>query len=154
MRNMNKFEWKKSLELLDCGYTSAIQKKREFILDEVNKREVPMLCRLAGGHLFFGCGCVQHQGCWTFAMFSSLILVDSMWLPVPMEVSFRYNQLNQRIWVTKVWHALSNVFARCGYPAVNASYYDLSYHPASSNKDCKLYKNSRAVKCYNCDSCK
>ncbi|KAG6788348.1 hypothetical protein POTOM_004413 [Populus tomentosa] len=43
---------------------------------------------------------------------------------------------------------------RCGYPAVNASYYDLSFHPISSNKDCKLYKNSRATKCYNCDSCK
>ncbi|GAY55254.1 hypothetical protein CUMW_163010 [Citrus unshiu] len=41
----------------------------------------------------------------------------------------------------------------CGYPVVNASYYDLSFHPTSSNKDCKLYKNSRAVKCYNCDSC-
>lgn len=44
--------------------------------------------------------------------------------------------------------------SECGYPAVNASYYDLSYHPISSHKDCKLYKNSRAVKCYNCDSCK
>ncbi|GMN32230.1 hypothetical protein TIFTF001_003575 [Ficus carica] len=44
--------------------------------------------------------------------------------------------------------------SECGYPAVNASYYDLSFHPVSSNKDCKLYKNSRQVKCYNCDSCK
>ncbi|KAJ0048507.1 hypothetical protein Pint_16106 [Pistacia integerrima] len=44
--------------------------------------------------------------------------------------------------------------SECGYPPVNASYYDLSFHPISSNKDCKLYKNSRAVKCYNCDSCK
>ncbi|KAF8027396.1 hypothetical protein BT93_E0333 [Corymbia citriodora subsp. variegata] len=44
--------------------------------------------------------------------------------------------------------------SECGYPAMNASYYDLSYHPVSSNKDCKLYKNSQAVKCYNCDSCK
>ncbi|KAH9603273.1 hypothetical protein KSS87_019070 [Heliosperma pusillum] len=44
--------------------------------------------------------------------------------------------------------------SECGYPAVNASYYDLSYHPASSNKDCKLYKNSKIVKCYNCNSCK
>ncbi|KAL4602778.1 hypothetical protein ACB098_10G064800 [Castanea mollissima] len=44
--------------------------------------------------------------------------------------------------------------SECGYPAVNASYYDLSFHPISSNKDCKLYKNSRAIKCYNCDSCK
>ncbi|KAK8487971.1 hypothetical protein V6N11_063570 [Hibiscus sabdariffa] len=42
----------------------------------------------------------------------------------------------------------------CGYPVVNASYYDLSFHPISSNKDCKLYKNTRAVKCYNCESCK
>uniref|UniRef100_A0A7N2N3B4 Tetraspanin-10 n=1 Tax=Quercus lobata TaxID=97700 RepID=A0A7N2N3B4_QUELO len=44
--------------------------------------------------------------------------------------------------------------SECGYPPVNASYYDLSFHPISSNKDCKLYKNSRAIKCYNCDSCK
>ncbi|GJU93357.1 hypothetical protein Tco_1318113 [Tanacetum coccineum] len=44
--------------------------------------------------------------------------------------------------------------SQCGYPAVNASYYDLSFHPVSSNKDCKLYKNSKAIKCYNCDSCK
>ncbi|KAG9148574.1 hypothetical protein Leryth_018291 [Lithospermum erythrorhizon] len=42
----------------------------------------------------------------------------------------------------------------CGYPAVNASYYDLSYHSMSAHKDCKRYKNSRAVKCYYCDSCK
>lgn len=44
--------------------------------------------------------------------------------------------------------------SECGYPAINASYYDLSFHPVSTNKDCKLYKNSRAIKCYNCDSCK
>ncbi|KAK1438635.1 hypothetical protein QVD17_04444 [Tagetes erecta] len=44
--------------------------------------------------------------------------------------------------------------SQCGYPAVNASYYDLSFHPVSSNKDCKLYKNSKSIKCYNCDSCK
>ncbi|KAJ0824156.1 putative tetraspanin/Peripherin [Helianthus annuus] len=44
--------------------------------------------------------------------------------------------------------------SECGYPAVNASYYDLSFHPVSSNKDCKLYKNSKLIKCYNCDSCK
>ncbi|GAB2300979.1 Tetraspanin-10 [Dionaea muscipula] len=44
--------------------------------------------------------------------------------------------------------------AECGYPIVNASYYDLSYHPASSNEDCKLYNNSRSFKCYNCNSCK
>ncbi|KAL5994461.1 Tetraspanin-10 [Asimina triloba] len=44
--------------------------------------------------------------------------------------------------------------SECGYPAINASYYDLSFHPVSSNKDCKLYKNSRVIKCYNCDSCK
>ncbi|KAH0451317.1 hypothetical protein IEQ34_018616 [Dendrobium chrysotoxum] len=43
---------------------------------------------------------------------------------------------------------------RCGYPAINASYYDLSYHPTSTSKDCKLYKNARNVKCYDCDSCK
>ncbi|KAK9927258.1 hypothetical protein M0R45_024450 [Rubus argutus] len=44
--------------------------------------------------------------------------------------------------------------SECGYPAVNASYYDLSFHPISSNKDCKLYKNARDTKCYNCDACK
>lgn len=44
--------------------------------------------------------------------------------------------------------------SECGYPAVNASYYDLSFHPISSNKDCKFYKNSKAIKCYSCDSCK
>ncbi|CAL1375382.1 unnamed protein product [Linum trigynum] len=44
--------------------------------------------------------------------------------------------------------------SECGYPAVNASFYDLSFHPVSSNKDCKLYKNTRGIKCYNCDSCK
>lgn len=44
--------------------------------------------------------------------------------------------------------------SECGYPAINASYYDLSFHPTSSNNDCKLYKNSRAIKCYNCKSCK
>lgn len=50
------------------------------------------------------------------------------------------------------WHRDSN--NRCGYPAVNASYYDLSFHPVNSNHDCKVYKNSKAVKCYDCDSCK
>ncbi|XP_051129244.1 tetraspanin-10 [Andrographis paniculata] len=44
--------------------------------------------------------------------------------------------------------------SECGYPAVNASHYDLSFHPMSSNKDCRLYKNSKSIKCYNCDSCK
>ncbi|KAI3756443.1 hypothetical protein L1987_56263 [Smallanthus sonchifolius] len=44
--------------------------------------------------------------------------------------------------------------SQCGYPAVNASYYDLSFHPVSPVKDCKLYKSSKATKCYNCDSCK
>ncbi|XP_059664556.1 tetraspanin-10-like [Cornus florida] len=44
--------------------------------------------------------------------------------------------------------------SECGYPAVNASYYDLSFHPISSNKDCKLYENFKHVKCYDCDSCK
>ncbi|GJN19811.1 hypothetical protein PR202_gb07121 [Eleusine coracana subsp. coracana] len=28
----------------------------------------------------------------------------------------------------------------CGYPAVNVSYFDLSYHPVSTNVDCKLFK--------------
>ncbi|KAK6935367.1 hypothetical protein RJ641_035522 [Dillenia turbinata] len=44
--------------------------------------------------------------------------------------------------------------SECGYPTVNASYYDLSFHPVSSNSDCKLYKNSHGIKCYNCASCK
>uniref|UniRef100_A0A0E0M9F4 Tetraspanin-10 n=1 Tax=Oryza punctata TaxID=4537 RepID=A0A0E0M9F4_ORYPU len=44
--------------------------------------------------------------------------------------------------------------AECGYPAVNSSYFDLSYHPVSTNVDCKLYKNVRSVLCYDCDSCK
>ncbi|XP_020573043.1 tetraspanin-10 isoform X1 [Phalaenopsis equestris] len=44
--------------------------------------------------------------------------------------------------------------SECGYPAINASYYDLSYHPTSTSKDCQLYKNARNVKCYDCDSCK
>ncbi|KAJ3682216.1 hypothetical protein LUZ60_014789 [Juncus effusus] len=44
--------------------------------------------------------------------------------------------------------------SECGYPAVNASYYDLSYHPVSTNNDCKLYKNDKSVKCYDCNSCK
>lgn len=43
----------------------------------------------------------------------------------------------------------------CGYRAVNATFYELSEaHQASNNKDCTLYKNSPAIKCYNCDSCK
>ncbi|KAK6946794.1 hypothetical protein RJ641_000267 [Dillenia turbinata] len=32
----------------------------------------------------------------------------------------------------------------CGYPGVNASYYDLSSHPVCSNSYGKLYKNSPA----------
>nr|KAJ0226634.1 hypothetical protein LSAT_V11C100040410 [Lactuca sativa] len=40
----------------------------------------------------------------------------------------------------------------CGYPAVNASYNDLTFHPISSSKDCILYKNRKPIKCYNCDS--
>ncbi|XP_057750917.1 tetraspanin-10-like [Arachis stenosperma] len=44
--------------------------------------------------------------------------------------------------------------SQCGFPAVNSSYYDLTFHPASANKDCKRYKNSGAIKCYDCDSCK
>ncbi|KAL6328465.1 hypothetical protein AAG906_038340 [Vitis piasezkii] len=43
--------------------------------------------------------------------------------------------------------------SECGYPAANASYYDLSFHPISSNIDCKLNKIFRAIRCYNCDSC-
>ncbi|NP_001353978.1 Tetraspanin-10 [Zea mays] len=44
--------------------------------------------------------------------------------------------------------------AECGFPALNASYFDLSYHPASANADCKLYRNARSVRCYDCSSCK
>eukprot|EP00249_Psilotum_nudum_P036827 c8835_g1_i2 orf=1047-1661(+) len=44
--------------------------------------------------------------------------------------------------------------SECGYPAKNASFYDLSFRSLSSDKDCKLYKNNPAVKCYSCDSCK
>lgn len=44
--------------------------------------------------------------------------------------------------------------SQCGYPPKNASYYDLQSTPLSSRKDCKLYRNSIAIKCYNCDSCK
>ncbi|KEH21036.1 tetraspanin, putative [Medicago truncatula] len=33
--------------------------------------------------------------------------------------------------------------SECGYPAVNASYYDLTFHPVSPNHDCKRYKNSQ-----------
>ncbi|XP_054808136.1 tetraspanin-10-like isoform X3 [Prosopis cineraria] len=44
--------------------------------------------------------------------------------------------------------------SECGYPAVNASYYDLTFHPVSASYDCRRYKNSRVVKCYDCDSCK
>ncbi|CAL5356114.1 unnamed protein product [Camellia sinensis] len=44
--------------------------------------------------------------------------------------------------------------SECGYPVINASYYDLSFHPISPDNDCKVYKNSKAIKCYNCDSCK
>ncbi|XP_021307481.1 tetraspanin-10 isoform X1 [Sorghum bicolor] len=44
--------------------------------------------------------------------------------------------------------------AECGYPALNASYFDLSFHPVSTNVDCKLYKNTRSVRCYDCNSCK
>ncbi|GJM91150.1 hypothetical protein PR202_ga07497 [Eleusine coracana subsp. coracana] len=46
------------------------------------------------------------------------------------------------------------VYLKCGYPAVNASYFDLSYHPVNTNVDCKLYKNTRSVRCYDCNSCK
>uniref|UniRef100_A0A0A9D612 Tetraspanin-10 n=1 Tax=Arundo donax TaxID=35708 RepID=A0A0A9D612_ARUDO len=50
-------------------------------------------------------------------------------------------------------YRISLIF-RCGYPALNASYFDLSYHPVSTNVDCKLYKNVRSVRCYDCNSCK
>ncbi|KAG9441115.1 hypothetical protein H6P81_016969 [Aristolochia fimbriata] len=42
----------------------------------------------------------------------------------------------------------------CGYPAINASFYNLTVESGSRNNDCKLYKNSPAVKCYDCDQCK
>ncbi|CAI9271366.1 unnamed protein product [Lactuca saligna] len=45
-----------------------------------------------------------------------------------------------------------DAWLRYGYPAVNASYYDLTFHPNSSNKDYILYKNRQHIKCYNCDS--
>ncbi|KAK9121327.1 hypothetical protein Syun_018944 [Stephania yunnanensis] len=44
--------------------------------------------------------------------------------------------------------------SECGYPPINASFYDLSFHPIGKNHDCERYRNSRAIKCYNCDSCK
>jgi len=50
-------------------------------------------------------------------------------------------------------HHIALIF-RCGYPALNASYFDLSFHPVSTNVDCKLYKNTRSVRCYDCNSCK
>lgn len=46
-----------------CNPKKKKKKKEEFILDEVDKRGTPTLPRLAGGDLFFGCGCVQHQRC-------------------------------------------------------------------------------------------
>nr|CAB3499215.1 unnamed protein product [Digitaria exilis] len=51
-------------------------------------------------------------------------------------------------------YRLQDYSSWCGYPALNASYFDLSYHPVSTNIDCKLYKNARSVRCYDCDSCK
>lgn len=44
--------------------------------------------------------------------------------------------------------------SECGYSAKNASYYDLSVQSRSTNGDCKLYKNSPSIRCYNCASCK
>ncbi|KAK1430598.1 hypothetical protein QVD17_13457 [Tagetes erecta] len=44
--------------------------------------------------------------------------------------------------------------SQCGYPAVNASFYNLNVHAVRPVKDCKLYRNSKGTKCYNCDSCK
>jgi hypothetical protein len=52
------------------------------------------------------------------------------------------------------WYITISLITRCGYPAVNASYFDMSYHPVSTNVDCKLYKNARSVRCYDCNSCK
>ncbi|KAJ0640995.1 hypothetical protein HanLR1_Chr16g0622091 [Helianthus annuus] len=40
------------------------------------------------------------------------------------------------------------LFPFCGYPAVNASYYDLSFHPVSSNKDCKTVIRATGVAQY------
>nr|KAJ0227616.1 hypothetical protein LSAT_V11C100037370 [Lactuca sativa] len=42
----------------------------------------------------------------------------------------------------------------CGYPAVKASYDDLTFDPISSNRDCILYKNRKPIKLYKCDSSK
>uniref|UniRef100_A0ACD5TJC6 Uncharacterized protein n=2 Tax=Avena sativa TaxID=4498 RepID=A0ACD5TJC6_AVESA len=44
--------------------------------------------------------------------------------------------------------------AECGYPALNASNFDLSFRPVSTNVDCKLYKNDKSIRCYDCNSCK
>ncbi|KAH7276654.1 hypothetical protein KP509_39G016400 [Ceratopteris richardii] len=44
--------------------------------------------------------------------------------------------------------------SECGYASKNASFYDLDSPPASSNKDCRTYKNNINIKCYDCDSCK
>ncbi|XP_057993570.1 tetraspanin-10 isoform X4 [Hevea brasiliensis] len=71
-------------------------------------------------------------------------------------LSKKYKTLNQykSAKLTPIEAGCCRPPSECGYPAVSASYYDLSFHPISSNKDCKLYKNSQATKCYNCDSCK
>ncbi|OQU91538.1 hypothetical protein SORBI_3001G201601 [Sorghum bicolor] len=50
-------------------------------------------------------------------------------------------------------YRLQDYSSWCGYPALNASYFDLSFHPVSTNVDCKLYKNTRSVRCYDCNSC-
>ncbi|KVH95380.1 hypothetical protein Ccrd_002510, partial [Cynara cardunculus var. scolymus] len=50
----------------------------------------------------------------------------------------------QRVSTPRSWFLVCKE-SKCGYPAVNASYYDLSFHPVSSNNDCKLYKNSKAI---------
>ncbi|KAI5064862.1 hypothetical protein GOP47_0019557 [Adiantum capillus-veneris] len=44
--------------------------------------------------------------------------------------------------------------SECGYSPKNATFYILQSPPLSSHKDCMIYKNNIAIKCYNCDSCK
>lgn len=84
---------------------------------------------------------VDHRLSMLLIFLSFLLFIVYKWL-----MPYFFNDISVIVFVL-------NVF-RCGYPAVNASFYDLSFHPISSNKDCKLYKNSKDIKCYNCDSCK
>ncbi|TKY60601.1 Tetraspanin-10 protein [Spatholobus suberectus] len=71
-------------------------------------------------------------------------------------LSKKYKTLNQykSAKLTPIEAGCCRPPSQCGYPAVNASYYDLTFHPVSPNNDCTRYKNSRAIKCYDCDSCK